>query len=86
MSAPEAPPAVIAKFRCTNIQHAYTGNAQNSASTVTLVPVWEQDGVNRKWSQATPSGKLEMLITVPETVDNLELGRRYKLLLIPDED
>ncbi|RUM06896.1 hypothetical protein EFR84_11445 [Rhizobium chutanense] len=61
-----------------NINHAHTGPA-SSVATVSMFPVWEQDGVNKKWSQATPNGKLEMTITVPESVAQFELGKEYFL-------
>ncbi|WP_267902311.1 hypothetical protein [Sinorhizobium medicae] len=41
-------PVVKAKFRCTGIAHTFTGNADNSAATVTLFPVWEQEGINKR--------------------------------------
>lgn len=70
-------PAVRAKFRCMSIAHSFTGNPDHSAATITLFPVWEQDGVNRKWSQATPSGKIEMLITNPSAVEQFDIGKEY---------
>ena len=76
-------PVVRTKFRCTGISHIFTGAADQSAATVVLVPVWEQDGVNRKWSKATPSGKHEMLITEPGCVEQFELGRDYYLDFTP---
>jgi hypothetical protein len=69
--------SVRTKFRCIGINHVHTGNPDYSASTVTFCPVWEQDGVNRKWSQATPNGKIEMTITNPTAVDQFELGKDY---------
>ncbi|WP_259667921.1 hypothetical protein [Rhizobium lentis] len=77
-------PVVTAKFRCMNINHAHTG-PDSSVATVQMFPVWEQDGVNKKWSQATPNGKLEMTITVPETVARFELGKEYFLDFRPAE-
>ncbi len=70
---------VRAKFRCMSIQHIHTGSADCSVANVVLAPVWEQDGVNRKWSQATPQGKLEMTITNAEAIGAFELGSEYFL-------
>lgn len=66
--------SVRAKFRCTRIEHVHTGNPDVQVANITLSPVWEQEGVNKKWSQATPNGKIEMTITVPESVSFFELG------------
>ncbi len=71
-------PVVTAKFRCMSIAHAHTGPGR-SAATVRMVAVWEQDGVNKQWSEATPSGNLEMLITIPDTVECFDLGKEYFL-------
>ncbi|HEY9250985.1 MAG TPA: hypothetical protein VIO38_17710 [Rariglobus sp.] len=75
--------SVRAKFRCMSITHAYTASPGYSAATVSLVPVWEQEGVNRKWSKATPSGKIEMLITEPGSVEQFELGKEYHVDFTP---
>ena len=69
--------SVRAKFRCTRIEHVHTGNPDAVVANVSLVPVWEQEGVNKKWSQATPNGKIEMTITVPATVERFDLGKEY---------
>lgn len=74
---------VRAKFRCMSIQHIHTGNPDASVANIALAPVWEQDGVNRKWSQATPQGKLEMTITNAEAIGAFELGREYFLDISP---
>ena len=66
--------SVRAKFRCTKVEHVYTGNPDVAVANISLAPVWEQEGVNKKWSQATPNGKIEMTITVPESVAFFELG------------
>lgn len=79
MSAPK----VRAKFRCTRIEHIHTGNPDAVVANVVLAPVWEQEGVNKKWSQATPNGKIEMTITVPDTVAQFDLGCEYLVDFMP---
>lgn len=74
---------VRAKFRCLEIKHAYSQSPDYVAATIVLSPVWEQDGVNRAWSKATPSGKLEMTVTNPAAVEQFELGREYFLDFTP---
>jgi hypothetical protein len=69
--------SVRAKFRCMGITHAFTNSAEYSAAVISLVPVWEQDGVNKIWSKATPQGKIEMTITNPDAVEQFELGKEY---------
>lgn len=68
---------VRAKFRCLEIKHQFTSSPGYSAATIVMSPVWEEDGVNREWSKATPSGRLEMMITNPAAVESFELGREY---------
>lgn len=76
---------VRAKFKCMEIKHAHSGSADYSAATVTLIPVWGDGKANDQWSKATPSGKLEMLITNPAAVSKFELGREYYLDFTPAE-
>ena len=77
--------SVRAKFRCMSINHAFTNTPEYSAATVGLVPVWEQEGVNKTWSKATPSGKIEMMITNPEAVKQFDLGKEYFVDFTPAE-
>jgi hypothetical protein len=77
--------SVRAKFRCLEIRHQFSSSPDHSAATVVLSPVWEQDGVNREWSKATPSGNLEMMITAPEAVNRFELGKCYFVDFTPAE-
>ncbi|MCZ4500970.1 MAG: hypothetical protein JWQ74_3525 [Marmoricola sp.] len=78
--------SVRAKFRCMSINHAFINQPDYCAATIGLVPVWEQEGVNKRWSQATPTGKIEMMITVPETVEQFELGKEYFVDFTPAEE
>ena len=68
--------SVRAKFRCCGINHVHTGGT-NSVAAISRVPVWEQEGVNKQWSHATPQGKIEMTITNPDAVEQFELGKEY---------
>jgi hypothetical protein len=69
--------SVRAKFRCLGLVHHHGEATDKARAEIRLIPVWEQDGVNRKWSEATPSGEIKMLITNPSTVDQFELGKDY---------
>ena len=40
-------PVIRATFRCTNIAHAVTGNADNSVATVTLFQLWTAQYLSR---------------------------------------
>ncbi|ASP84152.1 hypothetical protein CDO26_05730 [Sinorhizobium meliloti] len=76
-------PVVRAKFRCMSITHSFSTSRDYSAATVTLVPVWEQEGVNKGWSKTTPSGEIKMLITNPGAVDQFDLGKEYFIDFTP---
>lgn len=76
---------VHAKFKCVGIHHLHCGSPDAVAVEVRLVPVWEENGKNREWSKATPSGELKMLITNPPAAAAFELGRDYLLTFAPVE-
>jgi hypothetical protein len=67
------------------INHNFSHTPDHAAAEIRLVPVWEQDGPNRQWSKATPSGELKMLITNPAAVDQFELGKDYFVDFTPAE-
>lgn len=52
---------------------------------VTLQPVYsdKKDSPNYTWSQATPSGKLEMTITNPNAMGAFVPGQEYDILFTP---
>lgn len=70
---------VRAKFRCMEINHRVAGSVDSVCVEVKLQAVWGDGKGNLAWSQATPSGELKMLLTVPAAVDQFELGRDYFL-------
>jgi hypothetical protein len=50
----------------------------SAATTITLTPVsGGADDPNKTWSKYTPSGKIELAITVPSTADFFEFGKFY---------
>lgn len=72
---------VVAKFKL--LEKTERGYA-NGASIVKqaefrFVPVWEENGVNRRWSEATPSGELKMVVTNPAAIDAFDVGADYFL-------
>jgi hypothetical protein len=68
---------VQARFRCAEV-HDF-----GSFRTVVLAPVYSSDksSPNFSWSQATPSGKLEMTITNPAAYSQFVVGMEYALIL-----
>lgn len=77
--------SVRAKFKCWSIQHNYSHSPTASAAQITLTPVFGNEGENASWSQATPSGKIEMLITNPAAIAAFELGKDYYIDFTPAE-
>lgn len=72
---------VEAKFRCMDNKPANGFDPASNAVEVRLIPVWEENGVNRSWSKATPSGELKMLITNAPAGEFFEIGKSYKLTI-----
>ena len=72
---------VRCKFYVTAILHHHLGHHPSQAgcvcAEVSLAPIWEQEGVNRQWSGATPNGSIKMTITNPEALKQFELGGFY---------
>lgn len=76
-------PVCRAKFRVMAIDHAQNSDPNNVFTTIRMIPVWEQDGVNRTWSKATPCGELKISITNPEAIEKFELSKEYFLDFTP---
>lgn len=64
---------VTAKFKVQNV------NDFGSYRQVALAPVYSSDkeSPNYSWSQATPSGKLEMTITNPGAYEQFAVGKTF---------
>lgn len=73
---------VLAKFKCLTITRHHTQPGSYFAE-VRLVPVWEENGRNREWSQATPAGELKMSITNEAAAEAFEIGVEYDLTFEP---
>ncbi len=80
---------VRAKFRCDEIlQHsAYTDSegVKHESRTVKMDAVSDDGGDNESWSEATPSGKLEMTINNPSAFDTFVINGEYYLDITPVE-
>jgi len=69
---------VRAKFRVTDItQHSYPGK------TVKLQAIYDPE--DRQFVKATPSGHLEMLVTSPAALEQLQIDRYFYLDFTPVE-
>lgn len=64
---------VTAKFQVQQV------NDYGTYRQVHLTPVYSSDksSPNYSWSQATPSGKLEMTITNPAAYEQFVIGKSY---------
>lgn len=67
-----------AKMRCDSIE---------PGEYVRLSAVYssDPDSENYSWSQATPSGQLNMYITNPEAQGKFEVGKEYYIDISPAE-
>lgn len=72
---------IAARFSCHEVRK-YSGH-----EVVTLQPVYSPDksSPNYSWSQATPSGKLEMTITNKDAFGAFKPGQEFDLLFTPRE-
>ena len=70
---------IRAKFRVTDItQHNYPG------LTVKFQAMYDPETPeDRKFVEATPSGHLEMLVTNPAALEELQIGRYFYLDFTP---
>ena len=69
---------IKAKFKCTSITKFEGGN-----ESVSLTPVYGGSDENKTWSEFTPSGKLEMMITAKGAVGQFVPGEEYYLDITP---
>lgn len=76
---------VRAKFRVDEIRtHAWNNGA--GAKTVVLVPSYDQSiPEDRRFYDATPTGRFEMLVNNPAALDQLALGQYFYIDLTPVE-
>lgn len=83
---------IRAKFRCEAVTgHAGTRVKKDGsgyegckhAEVVKLAPVFAVDGPNKAWSEATPSGVVEMTITNFEAMGKFEVGKDYFIDFTP---
>lgn len=73
---------VQAKVRCnSNTPAPWTGDAKVTTMIVRFSPVYAEDKThpNYEWSQATPSGYIELSITNPAAFLRFEVGKEYLL-------
>ena len=82
---------VRAKFQCTSItrQHnrGWSGTPPSETHTVHFMPVSGNDSEeNRKFWEATPSGKVEIGCAKAETAGLFELGKDYYLDFTPADE
>ncbi len=73
--------AVRAKFTLVSMHHRYVASPNDVNVAAQFEAVWGDGNGNREWSKATPSGKLEMVITNPQAIDQLILGAEYFLTI-----
>lgn len=76
---------VRCKFRVLSVQHHYTPDPTKPVAEIKLAPVWEQDGPNRQWSEATPQGSISLMITKPGAVAAFDIGKQYFVDFSPAE-
>lgn len=77
---------VRAKMRVMAITPFHSGNPNEQIAEVRLHPVYADDGPNKSWSKATPSGEIRMTITNPEAVSFFEPGKEYFVDFTPADE
>lgn len=66
-----------AKFRCYKVASLGPTQGPIQREEVDLYAVFEQEGENKKWAQATPAGALRLTIDNPEAFGKFREGRDY---------
>ena len=78
---------VVCKMRCTTKkEECWSGSPEHQASTVQLQPVYAENGPNKSWSEATPSGQVELRITNKAAHAAFELGKCYLVTFAQTEE
>jgi len=78
--------SVRAKMQCIKrSETANMGSKEAWGVEVMLQPVYAEDGPNKSWSTATPSGQVQMTITNPEAFKQFEIGKCYYVDFSPVE-
>lgn len=70
---------IRAKFRCHVVRKFEASQYSKASERVSLHPVYDSnpEHENHKWSEATPSGEIEMLITNPAAHGIFVEGKEY---------
>lgn len=78
---------IRAKFRCHIIRKFEATQYSKASERVSLHPVYDSnpEHENHKWSEATPSGEIEMSITNPDACGKFEEGKEYFVDFTPTE-
>lgn len=81
---------VRAKFTCGSAQPIFsfakegdTSPSKQIAINLSFYPVYESEGPNKAWSEATPSGNLTMYVTNPAVFDAFKPGQSYYIDISP---
>lgn len=78
---------VICKMRCTEKSDRCWGSGpEKQQSVVKLQPIYATEGPNKSWSEATPSGQIELTITNKKAFDAFALGQCYLVNFSPTEE
>lgn len=82
--------SVKAKFKCNKVEpYSYDGGKTVAGKNISMAAViaYNGDGTrsdeNESWSQATPSGTLNMHISNPAAFEQFEEGKEYYLTFDP---
>jgi hypothetical protein len=75
---------VKAKVRCigNSKPQYYPDDSEDTARLVRFTPVYDADpqSPNYEWSQATPSGYIELFVSNPDAFDKFQVGVEYMLM------
>jgi hypothetical protein len=70
--------SIRCKFYCSEVAKvAHYGGGNVDQERVKLIAVTADTPENKAWSKWTPSGSFEVLITNPEAIGKIEVGKSY---------
>jgi hypothetical protein len=68
---------LVAKMNCHYV------SKDEYAEGLTLYPVYAEEGINKRWSEATPAGSLNLTISNPAARGKVEQGKDYLIYIVP---
>jgi hypothetical protein len=71
---------LVAKMTCNFVERSENHPGDE---VLHMHPVYSDEGVNKQWSEATPAGALNLVISNPGAQGKVEQGKEYLVYIVP---